>query len=261
MVAMVMFVGGALMDGKADDLNKFLSTLLNKRIDASSRISLSSAQQIKLYVWLREREIKVNEGLMKGSFKSSELINNSPRSTINSQEIVSNHDDTILSHRVAQIGVDIQAISEFYSGKFPIDPKADSYLKELFSIREISYAQSRPNTLQTLTGIFCAKEAIIKCAGGTFLDIEIFHDKYGRPTHPEYALSISHSNDYVVAIALRGHTFRQEQVKYPTLEDDFGVSGAKKLFVLKSIRLVDLFIFFGLILNFSILYWMYYKVS
>lgn len=257
MVRMVIFAGGALMDGRNHDLNKFLSNLLNREIDGKSRISLSSAQQLKLYVWLKEQEINFNENLLKGSFKSSDLMNDDHSSTIDFQNMANTYEDSISMYKVSQIGIDIQSISEFYNGDFPIDPKADTYLKQIFSLREISYAQTRPNTLQTLTGMFCAKEAIIKCAGGEPLDIEISHDKYGRPTNSEYILSISHSNDYVVAIAIRGYAFTHEIEQNLTPENEFGIREPKKLFLLKSIRVFDLFIFFGLIINFSILLWIF----
>jgi hypothetical protein len=92
---------------------------------------------------------------------------------------------------------------ELFPLGLPSDPKDDPELLALYTFKELSYAQSKPNPLQTLAGLFSAKEAIIKCSKQkkNFADIEILPDENGRPYTPDFLISISHSVDYVVAIA------------------------------------------------------------
>lgn len=60
-----------------------------------------------------------------------------------------------------------------------------------------------------LTGRFAAKEAIMKCLDNTkevnFLDIEILKDENGAPicNIENINVSISHENDYTIAVALK----------------------------------------------------------
>lgn len=60
-----------------------------------------------------------------------------------------------------------------------------------------------------LTGRFAAKEAIMKCLNNTkkanFLDIEILKDEDGAPicNIDDISVSISHENDYTMAVAIK----------------------------------------------------------
>lgn len=86
-------------------------------------------------------------------------------------------------------------------------------LKKIFTIYEWEYALTR-NTAQTLTGIWCAKEAVVKAfsfVGGIDIrDVKISHHANGAPYlfqinnfefSPVYrvVLSISHTRNYAVA--------------------------------------------------------------
>ena len=86
--------------------------------------------------------------------------------------------------------------------------------KRLFSEKEILYSIGKPNNLETLTGIICAKEACIKALSKfieiDFNQIEIDHDHKGRPkvliknikSSIKLDLSISHSSSYAVAVCV-----------------------------------------------------------
>jgi NAD(P)H-hydrate epimerase len=102
------------------------------------------------------------------------------------------------------LGVDIQRINELFPDELPEDLKSDLHLGEIFSQRELSYAASKPNPRQTLAGIYSAKEAIVK-SGSNFSDyshIQIEHSASGQPFSTGYMVSISHSGEYVISIAL-----------------------------------------------------------
>jgi 4'-phosphopantetheinyl transferase EntD len=78
----------------------------------------------------------------------------------------------------------------------------------MFTQKEIAYAESRPDPKLTLTGIFAAKEALLKAGwsnkGTKDLNkIVISHDTDGRPTHPNFLISISHDEGLAVAVAIK----------------------------------------------------------
>lgn len=90
-------------------------------------------------------------------------------------------------------------------------------LSGLFFAQEIKAAEKAPHIDQTLTGYWCAKEAVVKAFGPVLgLDIrevEIFKDSSGYPkvrVHNQkidllsfsLSISISHTKNYATATAL-----------------------------------------------------------
>ena len=113
--------------------------------------------------------------------------------------------------RVLAVGIDIESIKAFPSDI--LLPSGAAFRSRTFSPKEIAYASTKHSPIQTLLGIFCAKEAVIKCYAGdkrlVFRDITITHDSKGRPVcnvsdHKgfEFKVSISHSAEYSCAFAL-----------------------------------------------------------
>lgn len=88
-----------------------------------------------------------------------------------------------------------------------------AFLKRVFSPTEIAYCQSKKNRWQHFAVRFAAKEAIYKALGlsGVALrDISVARAKDGRPSvmlrgkpQPSVALSLSHSDHYAAAVAVR----------------------------------------------------------
>ena len=85
----------------------------------------------------------------------------------------------------------------------------------IFGKSKWDYALKKSNTAQTLTGIWCAKEAVVKAISHkkevSIIDIIIKHKKSGQPYvtfkksffgEELFAVSISHSKDYATAIAV-----------------------------------------------------------
>ena len=110
------------------------------------------------------------------------------------------------------IGTDIESIKRF-DNLLNCKPKI---LQRFFSDYEWSYANQK-NVSQTLTGIWCAKEAVVKAFSSIkALDIRavnIFHHISGEPYVQKIIgfnyennfiikISISHSNEYAVANCL-----------------------------------------------------------
>ena len=164
---------------------EFFKKLSNTDDNFIDIAKLTSAQQARFISWSKENGYKIDI---------------SQFSSIDSVEKIDNFN--IENHLGINIGVDIQNINELFPS-MPEDLKSDEQFKNIFTIKEISYAETKKNPLQTLTGIFCAKEAIIKSNYyvNDLNKIEIVYDKK-KPSFKDIKLSISHSKDYAIAVAI-----------------------------------------------------------
>ena len=88
-----------------------------------------------------------------------------------------------------------------------IDFRSDDFYIQNFSPREIEYCLSKENPLPAFTGLFAAKEAVVKADNAyrnrAFNTIEITHDAQGRPGFGHFLLSISHTSKMAVAVAVK----------------------------------------------------------
>ncbi|MCR9080915.1 MAG: 4'-phosphopantetheinyl transferase superfamily protein [Cyclobacteriaceae bacterium] len=90
-------------------------------------------------------------------------------------------------------------------------------LKKMFYFSEWKYANKKANPSSTLTGIWCAKEAVLKSFSPrlqvSIPEIEITYSQHGFPTpviHKKsiseisflVSVSISHSKEYAMATAI-----------------------------------------------------------
>ncbi|MEN9304695.1 MAG: hypothetical protein RL264_3124 [Bacteroidota bacterium] len=117
---------------------------------------------------------------------------------------------------MASVGIDIEEVQRF---KNLCDNKP-TLLQKIFSDYEWTYAKEK-NTAQTLTGIWCAKEAVVKALyaiGFSVLirNVHITHNSNGVPlVHiiqglnefdvSQINLSISHTVNYAVAVCIINH--------------------------------------------------------
>ena len=194
------------MSMKLNLLESYFSKLLNKPIDENSVIKLSSGQRVRANAWLNDNNFKVAKSILDSSFSIAGLIETfeTPRLENESKKM------SKLVHEkggqnIYSVGIDIQSISELFPDGIPQDPKSDSELLAMFTLKELSYAQSRTDPMQTLAGIFAAKEAVLKCSTQTefqFSSCEILPDVHGKPKLEGYSISISHSKEYAVGIAM-----------------------------------------------------------
>jgi phosphopantetheine--protein transferase-like protein len=112
------------------------------------------------------------------------------------------------------IGIDIQDVDRFesYIGT--------DKMRRIFSRRELDYISKKDNRLETVAGIFCAKEAFFKAIGtginglNRLLEVEVGHLRSGSPYYvlsPEIIkqynlstsridLSISHTKKIAIAV-------------------------------------------------------------
>ena len=152
---------------------------------------LTSAQRARFASWAKEKGID-----LKTSVKSAKLINSEVGLVLPTEG-----DGGTLS----SVGIDIQHISELSVPDK--DWKSSPELLHIFTKKEIAYSESKVNALETLVGIFAAKEAVVKTFEvNPFISlssVEIDHDQSGKPISAYAEVSISHSQEYAVAMAFR----------------------------------------------------------
>src|SRR5260221_7190720 len=107
------------------------------------------------------------------------------------------------------VGIDIEQVSQLpWSG----DPWSEAFYSENFTRSETAHAMRQPHPRRTLCGMWCAKEAAIKCgpelAGLRPAQIEVLHDESGRPrlavegADIACEISISHTDSTAVAVCI-----------------------------------------------------------
>lgn len=103
------------------------------------------------------------------------------------------------------LGVDIVEVARFIEHK-----KSSSFLKKVFTPKEIKYCFSYSDPAVHLAGHFALKESVSKCLGVNkypFAEIEVRHTKEGAPEAYHngkklpVGVSISHTKDIAIAIA------------------------------------------------------------
>jgi phosphopantetheinyl transferase (holo-ACP synthase) len=184
---------------------EYISKLLNRSVTDQTEVSLSSAQRARVYAWLTKNSIIFDDAILSRKFNIHSLLKTGSDNYLqrdgNSPATVP---QKITISSGVGIGVDIQRVDELFPNGLSNDPKADTELIGIFTLHELSYAQSQVDPLQTLAGIFCIKEAVKKCSNTNlnFLDIKISHGVSGAPIVSGYGVSISHSGNYALAVAI-----------------------------------------------------------
>ncbi|HTL10076.1 MAG TPA: 4'-phosphopantetheinyl transferase superfamily protein [Chitinophagaceae bacterium] len=101
------------------------------------------------------------------------------------------------------IGIDIEMVSAM---PLTDDFREDNFYTMNFSATEIAYSILQPSPYASFAGLFAAKEAMVKAdnqyKGTEFKNIVIQWLSGGKPVHPAFTLSISHTPEIAVAVAV-----------------------------------------------------------
>lgn len=118
---------------------------------------------------------------------------------------------------VRGVGNDIIEINRIRDG---IARHKQHFINKLFTQKEQLHCLRYQDSAPSFSGLFAAKEAIVKALGTgfrhgiTWLDIEISHDPLGKPepvfsekinemfNNPKMIISISHCREYATATAI-----------------------------------------------------------
>jgi phosphopantetheinyl transferase (holo-ACP synthase) len=101
------------------------------------------------------------------------------------------------------IGIDMEDIMSL--------PQTDDFREHSFYIAnfaasEIAYCILQTNPYASFTGLFAAKEALVKAnnllQGRQFNQLVFTHSQEGKPVYPGYAVSVSHTNTTAIAVVV-----------------------------------------------------------
>jgi phosphopantetheinyl transferase (holo-ACP synthase) len=202
----IVSVGGSV-SSNSEDLIGYLSRLLGRSVALDDMVQLSSGQQARVGGWLVERGFGVAELRVRLSvpFKVASLLTDGGASIPLAPTPPAPRPRIDGVPESLRIGIDIQHLDELLPDHLGKDLKSSSAIRSIFSLREISYAESRPSPLETLGGVFAAKEALRKCDSALLAlplnELEVLPDVSGRPQFTGFAVSISHSGGFAIAVA------------------------------------------------------------
>lgn len=115
------------------------------------------------------------------------------------------------------IGIDIEEIKQFPQ---VADYREDEFYTMNFAPSEISYCILQPNPTASFSGLFAAKEAIVKADNSyittPFNSIVITHLSGGKPIYTPFQLSISHIAELAVAIAIKAPLNTNQNIHLPS---------------------------------------------
>lgn len=102
-----------------------------------------------------------------------------------------------------QIGIDIESIDSLPKTN---DFRNVGFYTDNFSEKEMAYCILQPNAYASFAGLFAAKEAIVKASNQykntKFNQLIITHNAQGKPMFEGVNISISHTIDSAVAVAV-----------------------------------------------------------
>jgi phosphopantetheine--protein transferase-like protein len=117
------------------------------------------------------------------------------------------------------VGIDIEEVDALPR---VADLRKESFYSQNFTPGEIAYCILQTDPYSSLTGLFAAKEAIVKADGQyrnrPFNTMEIGHSAEGRPEFPGMKISISHAGGMAVAVAVRRDAGAQSVQPAPQME-------------------------------------------
>ena len=115
---------------------------------------------------------------------------------------------------VMSIGIDAQPVSDFE--EVP-DFRTDEFYRLNFNPAEISWCQLQSRPLLSFAGLFAAKEAIIKAdnrfINTPFNELVIEHKLSGQPVTEGFQISITHTDDMAIAVAIPNQFLFPEEFK------------------------------------------------
>lgn len=105
-------------------------------------------------------------------------------------------------NKIIGIGTDIVEIERIQKAI----QKNKRFLNRVFTKSEQEYVLSHGGSAGSFAGLFAAKEAAVKAAGGLITNYEILHEQTGKPyiLHKDFIfeLSISHCDAYATAFVI-----------------------------------------------------------
>jgi len=207
----------------ARNIEEYLSDLVGEVVTTNSRVRLTSGQRARLASWCESNGIGLNRAtIRKAEFIVGQALSqaDSPEKAPQALQSPVTTQPTGIDYpqqAIQAIGIDIQHVDAIIPATE--DFKTNDEIRHIFSLKEISYAETRPDPRETLAGIFAAKESVRKTGldhlSRPLIDIEILPDENGAPCIKGFSLSISHSEGLAVACAVKS----PQAIEPPQIEE------------------------------------------
>lgn len=179
-----------IQPGTVIDRSAMPSSILLHRMYASlatAGIVVENYWDIKTYGTLLQKVESGDPQQTATNFNTLQTFNNEP----------------IHANGQTSIGIDIEEISMLPAAT---DYREDAFYTMHFAPQEIAYCILQSHPQASFAGLFAAKEAIVKADNSylkvSFNSIIIDHLPNGKPTHPQFSISISHTAGIAVAVAV-----------------------------------------------------------
>lgn len=206
-----------------DRLLAYLSRIVGDAVVAGTQVALSSTQRVQLISWLNSNGVPADINRFKSNLISVDHIlamaegrdvpvasqpvqPAAPNRPVAARRVMAKAAPPLAAPVMLGLGIDIQAKSKMPAAS---DYRTDPFYKRNFTDRELAHCIEKADPLESFTGIWAAKEAILKAGAaarsesGELANIEVVYEASGAPTHPGCLLSISHEADLAVAVCIR----------------------------------------------------------
>lgn len=206
-----------------DRLLAYLSRIVGDPVIAGQQVALSSTQRVQLISWLNSNGVPADINRFKSNLISVDQIlaiadgRDAPAKPHTPKKVMPGRPASArpaaappargnAAPPVLGLGIDIQAKSKMPATS---DYRNDTFYRRNFTDREFAHCIEKADPLESFTGIWAAKEAILKAGaatrsdGGELANIEIQYDPSGAPNYAGCLLSISHEADLAVAVCIR----------------------------------------------------------
>jgi phosphopantetheinyl transferase (holo-ACP synthase) len=173
------------------------------KVPGTGVVSLSSVQRGVVSSLCRREGIAIDAHVLNRTFTVSQLLGRGGDSAAPS--VTAMPDPQLAAAKgsePATVGCDIQSIAEFAGLIQAKDFKSCPFLTDHLSLEEIAYCEGQKDPVSSLCGVFAAKEAVFKAGRAVPLAQIVIEHRDGAPKTRGYAVSISHSKDYCMAVAV-----------------------------------------------------------
>jgi phosphopantetheine--protein transferase-like protein len=193
------------------EIKKIISTFINKNVDEINNDTIIDKTVIngsilihRMFATLASNNYKIDDYTnIKTYGDLLDKLNKNDIPPLKTIPISTNLPSSNENNFIKGIGIDIENISNLPLSQ---DFREDQFYLDNFTPAEISYCIMKSNPYQSFTGLFCIKEAIYKSNSYVktkkFNEIEITHTELGAPIYPGFMLTLSHTNEIAVAVAI-----------------------------------------------------------
>lgn len=178
----------------------------------------------------------------------SEEVDSSPSIQNSDIEKEKHHSNKKEVESIFSVGIDIEKVSSLEETN---DYFNNSFYLENFSLDEIKHCTSRANAQQSFAALFATKEAIIKADNSykktKFNKINVSHNKSSKPYFKDFSISISHTEDFVVAVAVKlDSNILVDSIKYSNIDyinkNDTNKNNALKMLISLGLGILSIFL-------------------